>query len=169
MTAPKLSTVATRLVQTYGNTAHNVVNAYRAGGERMGQLLEQRYTRALLATGDKLSPEVRENALVTQKIISAYYVKGIELASQGAGALIDNVIKYTGMGLEQVAANTEKFEGKAGASTLHALARAAVPAAAAVSDFAAKLEEKSAALAALAGGAKAPHATAFKKARARRL
>ena len=35
MSAQNLSAVATDLIDTYGNTARNVIDAYTAGGERL--------------------------------------------------------------------------------------------------------------------------------------
>ncbi len=167
MSQPSLSHVATDLIQTYGNTARNVINAYRAGGERLGDLFEQRYVRALKASSSELAPEVRENALATQKMVSAYYAKGIALTTEGAAAVVDNVVKYSGMGVKQVAANAGKFGEKTGVTALHSLAQATVPAAVAVSELAARLEEKTAALAGKLGGTPAARTSAFKKARSR--
>ena len=47
MSAKNLSTVAADLIESYGNTAKNVIDAYRAGGERVVSLLEQRWNQAL--------------------------------------------------------------------------------------------------------------------------
>ena len=47
MTAKNLSTVACDLIESYGNTAKNVIDAYRAGGEHAVSLLEQRWSRAM--------------------------------------------------------------------------------------------------------------------------
>ncbi|UUZ71392.1 hypothetical protein LP415_20465 [Polaromonas sp. P1(28)-8] len=43
MSAKNLSIVASNLIESYGNTAKNVIDAYRAGGERVVSLLEQRW------------------------------------------------------------------------------------------------------------------------------
>jgi len=46
MTAKNLSTVTTDLIECYGNTAKNVIDAYRAGGERVVTVLEKRWNTA---------------------------------------------------------------------------------------------------------------------------
>jgi hypothetical protein len=46
MTANKLSSVTSDLIECYGNTAKNVFDAYRAGGERVVTVLEKRWNTA---------------------------------------------------------------------------------------------------------------------------
>ena len=46
MSAKNLSTVANDLIESYGNTAKNVINAYRTGGERMVEALAPDGVRA---------------------------------------------------------------------------------------------------------------------------
>lgn len=148
MSNPRLSVAATGLLQTYGGTAHHLIDAYRAGSERIGHYAEQRYVRALETSASQLTPEVRENALVAQKIVSAYYAKGVALASDGAQTVVDSLVKYAGMGLEQAAANASKFEEKTGVTALNKLASVAVPAVVTVTDIAKQIEEKAATLSA---------------------
>ena len=45
MSAQNLSAVTTDLIESYGNTARNVVNAYRVGNERAMGYMDQRWTR----------------------------------------------------------------------------------------------------------------------------
>ena len=42
MSTKALSSVTTDLITSYGNTAKNVINAYRAGGQRVANFVEQR-------------------------------------------------------------------------------------------------------------------------------
>jgi hypothetical protein len=76
------------LVQSYGNTANNVIKASRVGGELISSYLEERYMRALASTGKALSQEARNNALATEKFVNSYYIKGITLATDGATAVV---------------------------------------------------------------------------------
>ena len=59
MSTKALSSVTTDLITSYGNTAKNVINAYRAGGERVADFFEQRWERALEQSRSQLVPEVR--------------------------------------------------------------------------------------------------------------
>ena len=49
--SPILSTVATAVIESYGNTAINVINAYRTGGERVIGFVDQRFEAAVNAGG----------------------------------------------------------------------------------------------------------------------
>ncbi|OOG52181.1 hypothetical protein [Polaromonas sp. C04] len=169
MTAKNLSTVVTDLIESYGNTSKNVINAYRTGGERIVGFVEQRWDRALEASSPKLSADVVENATAAQKLVGSYYAQGLALATNSADTLVNEIVKFAGQGVQQVAANASRFEEKTGVPALSKLATAAVPAAEMVSKLAAQLEEKSAELVKKIAGddaASVKHVSPFKKARA---
>ena len=184
MTSHQLSTVTNDLIQSYGNTAKNVIQAYRVGGERMVGFMDQRWESAVAGAGKRLTAEVRTNALATQKKLSGYYIKGINLTTDGADSVVSKVVELAGKGIEQVAANANQFQKTTGVTALHKLAVAVVPAAQAVSKVAAKIEQKSSELVKRVAGAKTPakvikvvkvvkaaaakRVTPFKKARARK-
>ena len=152
MTAKNLSTVATDLIETYGNTAKNVVSAYRVGNERVAGLVNQRWELALTKSAKSLSAEVRNNALAAQKKISGYYIKGITLSSDGADMAINRAVELAAKGVLQVAANAGKFEKATGNKAFSKMAVAAVPAAIAVSKVAEKIEARSTQLVKVAAG-----------------
>ena len=171
MSASTLSTVTTDLIESYGKTARNVINAYRVGGERVVGFLEQRWERALEESAPQLTAEVRENAAAAQKMFGSYYAKGLALTTDGADTVVNQIVKFAGQGVQQMAANASRFEEKTGVTALQQFAQAAVPAAVAVSRLASQLEQKSAELASRMAGDEAPVAPAkraspFKKARA---
>ena len=169
MTAKNLSTVVTDLIESYGNTSKNVINAYRTGGERIVGFVEQRWDRALEASSPKLSADVVENAAAAQKLVGSYYTQGLALTTNSADTLVNELVKFAGKGLQQVAANASRFEEKTGVTALSKLATAAVPAAEAVSKLVAQLEEKSGELVKKIAGeeaASAERVSPFKKARA---
>lgn len=175
MTTRHLTTVATDLIAAYGNTARNIVNAYRVGNERVVGLMDRRWESALAKSGKQLSAEVRGNALSAQKKLSAYYVKGVGFTSDGADAAIGKVVDLAGKSVRQVAANASRFEQRTGVTALNTLAVAVVPAAEAVSKFAGRLERQSSRLAGKLAGAKTPatvdaarRLTPLKRARARK-
>ena len=68
MSAKTLTTVATDLIETYGNTARNVIGAYRAGNERVVVYLEQRWNSAFKQAASQLSEESRGNAQAAQNL-----------------------------------------------------------------------------------------------------
>ncbi len=175
MTTQTLSTAATQLVESYGNTAKNVINAYRVGNERAIGFMDQRWESALHKTGKKLSAEVRGNALSAQKKLSACYTQGVTLASDSADTLVNKAVALAGKGIHQAAANASQFEKKTGVKALHTIAGAAVPAVAVVTKLASSLEKQSGLLANKLAGKKAAvkvaavkRVTPFRKACARK-
>lgn len=175
MTAPQLSTVTVDLIESYGNTAKNVILAYRTGGERLVGYVETRWEKALNQSRAQLADDVASNASAAQKAFGSYYVKGITLTADGADAVVNNVVRLAGRGVAQVAANAHKFEEKTGVTALNLLAQAAVPAAVAVTNLAGQIEQKSALLANRVAGSTGKAAVAgvkrkpaAKKARARK-
>lgn len=175
MTTRNLSAATSDLIETYGNTAKNVINAYRVGGERVIGFMDQRWERALDKTGSKLSAEVRGNALSAQKKISSYYAQGISMTSAGADAVVSKAVQLAAKGVQQAAANASQFEKRTGAKALHNMAQAVVPAVDAAQKVASAIEQQSSRLANRIAGktaqvkvAAVKRATPFKKARARK-
>jgi len=155
MSAKNLSTVTNELIASYGNTAKNVINAYRVGNERAVGYVDQSWAAAVKKTGTRLSAQVRGNAVAAQQKISALYVQGVTLTSDGADVAVNKAVELAGKGVEQVAANASRFEQTTGVAALNTLAKAAVPAAQAVTKLAVKLEAQSGELAHKIAGSKA--------------
>ena len=147
MSAKNLSTVASDLIESYGNTAKNVIDAYRAGGERVVNLLEKRWNKALRQSRTDLTLETTKNASAAQLAFSVYYTKGLLLTSHGAQQVVNQLVKVAEAGVERVAANASLFEEKTGVTTLNTLAKATAPGALVLSKLAAHIEQKSAQLA----------------------
>jgi hypothetical protein len=152
MSAKNLSTVATDLIESYGNTAKNVIDAYRAGGERVVTLLEQRWNSALKESRSELTAETAKNARAAQAAFSAYYTKGLTFTTNGAQQVVTQLVKLAETGVERAAANAALFEEKTGASALTTLAAATAPGALALSKLAAQIEQKTAELASKIAG-----------------
>ena len=152
MTAKNLSTVATDLIGSYGNTAKNVIDAYHAGGERVVTALEQRWNSALKQSRSQLTTEVAENATAAQLAFSMYYTKGLTQSSKGAELFVSQLVKFAEAGVERVAANASLFEEKTGLNTLSNLAEASKSGVTILSEFAAKVEQKSSVLASKIAG-----------------
>jgi len=147
MSAKNLSTVACDLIESYGNTAKNVIDAYRAGGERVVSELEQRWNRALKESSTQLTAETVKNASAAQLAFSVYYTKGLSLTTNGAQQVVSQLVKMLEDGVERAAANAALFEEKTGVSMLTTLANATAPGAAVLSKLATQTEQKTAELA----------------------
>ncbi len=169
MSTKALSNVTTDLINSYGNTAKNVINAYRAGGQRVANFVEQRWERALEKSRSQLVPEVRSNAKQAQKILGSYYVKGLAFTTNGADTVVDQLVSFAGQGVQQVAANANRFEEKTGVA-LDRFTVAVAPVAAVVTKLASHIELKSGELAGkIAGTATAAkRVSPFKKVRAKK-
>ena len=121
MTAKNLSTVTHELIASYGNTAKNVINAYRAGNERVVGYMDQSWAAAVKKTGTRLSPELRGNALATEKKITSLYAQGVVLTSDGAETAVNKAMEMAGKSITQAAANASRFEKATGMNTLNTL------------------------------------------------
>lgn len=171
MSSKNLSTVTNDLIVSYGNTAKNVINAYRAGGERVADFFEQRWERALEQSRSQLVPEVRNNAKHAQRVLGSYYVKGLAFTTNGADTVVDQLVSFAGQGVQQVAANANRFEEKTGVA-LDRFTVAVAPVATVVTKLATQIEQKSGELAGKIAGtpvtATAKRVSPFKKARAQK-
>ncbi len=147
MRSSNLSTVTTELIESSGNTAKNVIHAYRTGNEHVARFVDQRWESAIQRTASRLRADVRKNALSAQKTINGIYVKGIVSTSEGADLVVNKFVEYAGRGVQQVATNADRFEKRTGMNTLNRLAKAAVPAVTVFGDLAGKLEQSSSRLA----------------------
>ncbi|MDB5891700.1 MAG: hypothetical protein JWP47_2531 [Polaromonas sp.] len=152
MRAKNLSTVANDLIEAYGNTAKNVIDAYHAGGERVVNLLEQRWNRALKESRPQLTAEVVKNASAAQLALTVLYTRGLSQTTHGAQQLVSQIVKLAETGVERAAANASRFEEKTGMTTLATLARATAPGALVLSKAASQIEQKTAELASKIAG-----------------
>lgn len=144
MSAKKLSTVTCHVINAYGNTANNVIHAYRAGGERMVHLLDRRWNSALKQSRSKLAAGVAKNAGVVQQALHKYTLKGLTLSSGGVQSVVNQVVRLADAGVHSASVTASRFEDKTGAHVLSNLAQAALPGAVALSALASKIEQKSA-------------------------
>ena len=159
MTAKNLSTVAVDLIGCYGNTAKNVIDAYRAGGERVVTVLEKRWNAAFKESRSQLTKDVAKNASAAQLAFSVVYTKGLAQTTKGAELVVSQLVKLAEAGVERVAANAGRFEEKTGLKALTSLAQVSKPGVVVLSEFAAKVEQKSAALASKIAGSSVTTAT----------
>ena len=142
MTIQNLSTVASDVIASYGKTAVNVINAYRAGGQRVIGFVDQRFESVLNRRALPLSTTMRGNLATVQKTISGYYVRGIQLSSGGAESVVHTVVDLAGKGVERIAANASTFDKAYGTNALGKLSSVVLPGAQIVSKVASKIEHQ---------------------------
>ncbi|MDE2417622.1 MAG: hypothetical protein KGN32_07425 [Burkholderiales bacterium] len=146
MTSKSLTAITHELIESYGNTAKNVINAYRIGNERAVVLMDQGWASAVHRAGARLSPEVRGNAVAAEKKVTGLYSNAVSLTSDSANNAVGKAVEYAGKGLRQMAANASRFEKATGVGTLNVLAVAVIPAAQAAVEMASKMEARSSVL-----------------------
>lgn len=155
MSNKNLATVTNELIETYGNTAKNVITAYRVGNERAIGYVDQNWAKAVKKAGKRLSADVADNAIAAQKKVTSLYAQGVEFTSESAEIAVNKSVELAGKGVEQVAANASRFEKATGLTTLSKVAEAAVPAAEAATKVVSKLEVRTGELANKLAGSKA--------------
>jgi hypothetical protein len=168
---PDLSAVTTDLIASYGLTVKHLVKAYRAGGERVADLLTQGWSTAMGQSGDRLSADMRRNAQLAQAVAGSVYHRGLDFSATSANVVVDKLVELASQGVAQAAANAARFDEQAGGTALDKLATVATPVAVAAQQLASRVEASSGEWAAqVAGDGKAAvkPASAFAKARARR-
>lgn len=167
MTTKNLSTVASDVIESYGKTAKNVINAYRSGGERVIGFVDSRFESTLHRRATRLGPTAVGNIVATQKKISGYYTKGIELTTGGALSVVDTVVDLAAKSVERLAANADAFDKASGMNAFNRLSRFAIPGANAVSNVAGKIEHQAGRIATKIAAAK-PSTKFTKAAKAKR-
>ena len=154
MSSKKLSTVTCHVIDAYGNTASNVIHAYRAGGERVVGMLDTSWNSAFKQSRSQLASGVAKNATAVHQMLQKYTLKGLTVTSGGAQGVVNRVVKLADAGVMRVAENVDRFEEKTGANVLSTVAKAALLGAVPLSNLADQIEQKSADLASKIAGDK---------------
>jgi hypothetical protein len=160
-----LSSVATAVIESYGNTAINMINAYRVGGERVIGFVDQRFEAAVNTGAARLSEELRSNLIDTEKRISGYYAKGLQIGTERAESAVSTAVELANKGVDRIAANAERFDQATKIGALDMINRVAMPAATVVSEVVVRIEEGSSQLAKRVAGKPAVVKAAAKKAK----
>jgi hypothetical protein len=165
MSNKSLSSVATAVIESYGNTAINMINAYRVGGERVIGFVDQRFEAAVNTGAARMSDELRANLIDTEKRISGYYAKGLQFGTERAESAVSSAVELANKGVDRMAANAERFDQATKIGALDMINRVALPAATAMSDVVVRIEEGSSQLAKRVAGKPAVVKAAAKKAK----
>jgi hypothetical protein len=112
MTTTEFSSAAANVIEAFGTTAHSAINAYREGGERLGEVAGQRWTSAFRKASPKLNAETRKNAARARKVLGGYYAKGLDLSAGGAEAAVDTLVQVAGTAVERACTFAQARAGK---------------------------------------------------------
>lgn len=139
MSTKNLSTVANEVIESYGVININVINAYRFGGERMLDFVDQRFADAV-NRGPVLSKQVRSNLIGSQQRVSGFYVKGLQYGSDRAQGAVGVAVDLASKGVNMVAAGAERIDSAAKLNALDKINRAVLPAAEVVAQVVERIE-----------------------------
>jgi hypothetical protein len=142
-----------------------MINAYRVGGERVIGFVDQRFEAAVNTGGARLSEELRSNLIDTEKRISGYYAKGLQIGTERAESAVSTAVELANKGVDRIAANAERFDQATKIGALDMINRVAMPAATVVSEVVVRIEEGSSQLAKRVAGKPAVVKAAAKKAK----
>ena len=146
MTTKNLSTVVADVIQTYGITATNIINAYRFGGERFIGYVDTRIASAVSGVPSAFGTSLRSNLQDGHQRVSSFSVKGLHLGTDSAQRVVGAAVDLAAKGVSVIATNAVRVERAANLNALDTLNRVAMPAAELVSQVAAKLEQGSSTL-----------------------
>jgi hypothetical protein len=104
MNTERIVSVAHQCIDGFGSTAHVAIDAWRDGGERLGQAAKSRWDAALKQSAPKLSPETRRNAAHAQKVLGGYYSRGVRLSAGGAEVAVDTLVQAARVAVDRAAA-----------------------------------------------------------------
>ena len=142
MNTKNLSTVANEVIADYGVINMNVINAYRFGGERMLGIVDQRFADTV-NRGTALSKELRANVIDSQKRVSGYFVKGLQIGSDRAHSAVGVAVDLASKGVNIVATNADRLDRSTNLNALDKLNRAVMPAANVIVQLVERIEQGS--------------------------
>ncbi len=104
MKTTDFTTNAAHFVEAFGTTAHSAIDAWRAGGERLGEFTAQRWDHAFKQASPRLTPQTRKNATNAKKVFGRYYSRGLALSTSGAEVAVDTLVQAAATAIERAAA-----------------------------------------------------------------
>ena len=101
MNTTTFTTACTSALEAFGATAHGAIDAYRTGGERLGEFAAERWDRAFEQARPQLSAETRRNAANARKVFARYYRRGLAVSSSGAAVAVDTLVEAGASALDR--------------------------------------------------------------------
>jgi len=103
MNTERITATANELVTRFGLGAHQAIDLYRTGGQRLAETVGQRWDDAFKQASPQLTPETRRNARHARQVFGSYYTKALALSADGAGITVDTVVGATLTALDRAA------------------------------------------------------------------
>jgi hypothetical protein len=88
----------------FGTTAHKAIEAYRQGGDKLGDYAGTRWDTAFAQARPELDAATRKNAKHARDVFSRYYARSVALSADGAGIAVDTFVGAAIAGIERLGA-----------------------------------------------------------------
>jgi hypothetical protein len=98
------STVASQVIDGIDSTSQKAIEAWREGGERLGEFAGTRWDSAFKKASPELSAETRRNATRAKKAFAGYYAKGVAMSASGAEVAAQTLVQAARTAVERAAA-----------------------------------------------------------------
>ena len=144
MSAKNIYAVTADLIESYGNTVKNVIDALRAGGQQTVVMLDQRWSRTLLAPNTPIPAQMTQTLSATQQTLNLCITQSLDQSSKGAHEMVSQLVNLATQGVDRLAANASSFDEKTGLPGLRLLSQVSLPAASLMVTLASHIEQKSA-------------------------
>ncbi|HUR89033.1 MAG TPA: hypothetical protein VMZ74_08100 [Ramlibacter sp.] len=99
-----ITKATTEALGRFGNAAHQAIDLYRNGGERIATIAGERWDTAFAQAKPQLDAETRKNATHAKDVFARYYSRAVALTADGAQIVVDTFVGATIAGVERVAA-----------------------------------------------------------------
>lgn len=103
MNTQHITQTAERAIDSFGSAAHQVIDAWREGGDRIGEAAKAQWDAAFKQSAPQLSAETRKNAAHARKVIGGYYTRGVHLSAAGAEVAVDTLVQAARVAVERAA------------------------------------------------------------------
>jgi hypothetical protein len=92
---------AEQWIARFDQTARRAIDAWREGGERLGEATRGKWDSAFEESSPKLSEETRRNAARAQQAFAGCYARGVDLSATGATFAVDRLVEGARSALER--------------------------------------------------------------------
>ena len=103
MTKQEFTTATTTALGQFGNAAHQAIEFWREGAERIATLANERWDLAFEEAKSQLDVETRKNAKHFQDVVGGYWSRAVTMSSDGATIAVDTLVGAAIAGVERVA------------------------------------------------------------------
>lgn len=83
---------AAQMVDTFDAAAHQLIEAWREAGERLGAAARARWDAALKASSPQLDAQTRRNAMRTRRVVGRCWTRGMARCTDAASTAVESSV-----------------------------------------------------------------------------